>query len=83
MKVRVFPIVGRFLGIGASDEVETPTALVLRRHEYKGRAGSVDYFQLTIQNDAFATLIHQSVVEKDHGEPQEHSAFLDRTTDRT
>jgi len=29
MKVRVFPIVGRFLGIGASDEVEAPTALVL------------------------------------------------------
>jgi len=82
-KVRVFPVVGRFLGIGRSDEVEAPTALVLHRYEREGYAGSVDYFQIAIPMNATAALIHYSVVEEDPGKPREHRTYIVRTADRT
>jgi len=56
MKVRVFLIVGRLLGIGANDEAGAPTAMVLRRYEREGYAGSIDYFQIT----SFDTLSQHS-----------------------
>jgi len=82
MKVRVSPVVGRFLGIGASDEVDAPTAMVLRRHEYEGEARGIDYFKVAIPTNSVVSRIHYSIVEPNPNEQQEHQTYIVRTPTR-